>query len=93
MMLKLPESKRKWQDKCVRDAEKRGRPASMTRVRSSISPHSGVLMNADAARSAKHLINGGNQATLTSNGILLGECRLTYAGNFVINLPLEMKIS
>jgi hypothetical protein len=24
MMLKLPESKRKWQDKCVRDAEKPG---------------------------------------------------------------------
>jgi hypothetical protein len=71
----LTETERKRPDGYVHRAEKRRCRAKMMRVCGPTCPHSSVLTHASAAQGAKRLISRRNQATLTSNGMPLGECR------------------
>lgn len=76
MMLKLPESERKRQDRSVRRAAKGGRITKVTLIRGPIHPHSSALTTAVEAESANLLIWRQDQAQVTSSGRPLGECRL-----------------
>lgn len=69
-------TERKRQDKSARCAEKRHCRAGMLRVYGPIRPTSGVCATEDAGWGGKRLISWRNQATLTSDGRPLGECRL-----------------
>jgi hypothetical protein len=64
------------QDRSVCRAEKRRGRARILRVHGAIRPTSGVFATTDAAQGEKRLFNWKNQVILTSDGKLLGECRL-----------------
>jgi len=64
VMLNLPETTRKRQDRSVTRAEKRCLPTRMRRVHCLICRHSGVLAHADAARGAKRFISRQNPGHL-----------------------------
>jgi cobalamin biosynthesis protein CobD/CbiB len=72
----LTETERKRQDSSVHRAEERRCKARMMRVCGPTCTQSSVLTHASAAQGAKRWISRRNQATLTSNGMPLGECRI-----------------
>jgi len=73
--LKLPEGKRKRQDKSVRRAETLGRLTKMMHIRRPSRPLSAGPEQVDTAQGTDHLISRRNRTNLSSGGRPLGECR------------------
>lgn len=70
---------RKQQDRSARRPEKRGRQATMRRIRSLIRTVPAASAAMRTSRTTKCLIHVPDQATLTTNGMPLGRCRLTLS--------------
>ena len=77
------QTKRKWQDRSVRCAAKHRRQATTRALRGLIRPTPTVCATTHAARGGKSLFRGQIQATLTSDGRPLGECRLRPLGGLI----------
>lgn len=73
--LKLPESERKWQDRFVSRAAKRGSMTNSTRLRCPICTRPSGLMNAARRPSNGTLDRKAKSSDLAASGSLLGECR------------------
>lgn len=69
------QTSRKQQDRSARRAEKRGRRARMMRIYSLIRTVPAASAAKRGSVAAKCLIYAPDQATLTTNGMLLGGCR------------------